>query len=858
MAENLNNLSKDQLIELIKLMGQENAEAEKLYGILNKQRSEAYKIVDAFRKGLDIQKDIKKDAGEYLKYIKKVKDIQKEIDTLSEVLTRQISAQSSLTGEEAKLNSEIVEHLRHQIKALKETKKLIVSQLEAANKMTLALKGAVSDIKAFGGGIKRAYNLLGINDMFKMVKSIKVSAMQMGVLSNQAKSFSNDIQAAALDTIQYGVGIEEIAKIQSSYSDELGRTVTLGKEGAKALAEMSVSAGLGEEGAAQFAANMDLVGFSAQRTGEYIEQVMNDAHAMGVNSSKVVKNIAGNIKLLNRFNFKGGTKGLAKMAESTTKIGVNMDLAASMAEKLFDIEGAVEMSAQLQVMGGEWSKLADPFKLMYMARNDMNGLTESIINATKSTAQFNKETGEFDISGLELHRLRKIAEATGLDFEQLATSAKKAAKFAAIKGQIGVDMDEDTKKFIEGTATLDENKKAIIRIDGVDKFVSALNSDDKIALKRIAAQKADMETRAKESVTFDEQLNFLKTMLKQVALPFVESLNDTFKPYVDRFVASIKNKEFLSKIKEWGEKVGKFIGGLGRFIDSLPKLAKAAAIIGGVLVLLQPMKWYLNGVALGQGFNSVAAAGGAGMPGMGGGFGGGMFGNGGKMATSMMKGMKGFGAGMLISGGLGLGRSFLNNPESDLGKVLGVGGTTASWAGTGALLGSIVPGVGNVVGGVLGGMAGLFKGIYDEYLSKNENGAATPSTTMNDGIVKFNKNDKFMKVNDSTMIAGTNENGNKDLAKAIMSSTAPGFGMMDYLMNKSFGSTKQSNTASNVPANIDVNLPELKVTGTIELKLDKYVNPDFAKQLLGNQSFVRDIAKAVNTATHTAITGKPA
>jgi len=38
---------------------------------------------------------------------------------------------------------------------------------------------------------------------------------------------------------------------------------------------------------------------------------------------------------------------------------------------------------------------------------------------------------------------------------------------------------------------------------------------------------------------------------------------------------------------------------------------------------------------------------------------------------------------------------------------------------------------------------------------------------MNDGIVKFNKSDKFTKVNDSTMIAGTNVDGNKKLARAI-------------------------------------------------------------------------------------------
>lgn len=38
---------------------------------------------------------------------------------------------------------------------------------------------------------------------------------------------------------------------------------------------------------------------------------------------------------------------------------------------------------------------------------------------------------------------------------------------------------------------------------------------------------------------------------------------------------------------------------------------------------------------------------------------------------------------------------------------------------------------------------------------------------MNDGVVKFHAQDKFMRVNDSTMIAGTNVDGNRQLAKSI-------------------------------------------------------------------------------------------
>lgn len=46
---------------------------------------------------------------------------------------------------------------------------------------------------------------------------------------------------------------------------------------------------------------------------------------------------------------------------------------------------------------------------------------------------------------------------------------------------------------------------------------------------------------------------------------------------------------------------------------------------------------------------------------------------------------------------------------------------------------------------------------------------------MNDGVIRFHQDDKFMRVNDSTMIAGTNVGGNRQLARAIN-----GGGSIDY------------------------------------------------------------------------------
>lgn len=70
---------------------------------------------------------------------------------------------------------------------------------------------------------------------------------------------------------------------------------------------------------------------------------------------------------------------------------------------------------------------------------------------------------------------------------------------------------------------------------------------------------------------------------------------------------------------------------------------------------------------------------------------------------------------------------------------------------------------------------------------------------MNDGIVQFHPSDKFMQVNDSTMIAGTSVDGNKKLAKSISG------GGMD--MNKIVPVIQNaiSNSIKSVPNGMDMN-----------------------------------------------------
>lgn len=75
--------------------------------------------------------------------------------------------------------------------------------------------------------------------------------------------------------------------------------------------------------------------------------------------------------------------------------------------------------------------------------------------------------------------------------------------------------------------------------------------------------------------------------------------------------------------------------------------------------------------------------------------------------------------GMMAGLGLSVGQSLA--PEgSGAGRAMGVGATVLGGASTGAMLGSVVPGVGNVVGAIVGGVGGLLWGLYDDAKQEEE------------------------------------------------------------------------------------------------------------------------------------------
>jgi len=832
----------------------------------DKQRED---LTEDLKKQAELEREIGSSIEAYLDKMKEYKKILSEINKNRKreaELAKIIEDAGASGNEEAQIKLGI---LKNQTSLMEKQAAINGNALASISK-----QGLVS-AKIFGGlgkaiaglpqTIKKVYSSLQASKLFDLDKAIKQSALSMGVLSGQSGGFRTTIKAASFETNKIGIGIEKMAKMQSDYSEELGRSVQLSSDSLIAMGRLAAATALGVEGASKLSAEMDQQGLSAQKTSEFIEQAMNDASAMGLNASKVVKNIANNTKMLNRYNFQGGVKGLATMAKTVAKLGVGMEFASNFADKLFNVEGAVDMSAQLQVMGGEWAKLGDPFRLMYMARNDMAGLTKELGNAAAASAHFN-ENGEIQIGAKEMHKLRIIAEQTGASYDDLVTAGKNAFKLKSIGSQIFAGASDEEREFISNMSEINDGK-ATVMINSSPTLINQLNKGTVNALMK---EQESLNERAKNARTFDDALNNTINGIKQFLLPIIEVMNTKLIPKLDSFVDRFEKGKFGEKIEKIATVVGEFISVVGGFMIDNPIKSAIA------LFLADKLKWISSGMLLGTGFNKVASVGGA--PGgditdalsngrgngkgfnmkrttdafKGGGMKGGMKSLG-RQASSSMKGLgggkgllKGLGkaSGVLSIAGAGMdGYENLTSDKLDTGEALAKTLDQNKFMASGAAIGALFGGVGAIPGAGIGALIdwAVNSAGGDDALIGNHigSGYGDKGQALNDGIIGSPTNklgSDFSKGRGIIQGGKITPIDNKDDLLAMK----PG-GIVDQV-SKNQGSTV-----------ITHKFDDLKVSGEIKITIPD--NPGIAIDLMKDPNFVREITVAIQSQLERNING---
>ena len=176
------------------------------------------------------------------------------------------------------------------------------------------------------------------------------------------------------------------------------------------------------------------------------------------------KEVCENIGKINEFGFKNGVQGLAEMSRQSKEFRINMSEAFKLADKVMDPANAIDMVANLQVIGGAFGDLNDPLKLMYDATNNVEALQDSLIKAASGLATYNQEQGRFEILGINQRRVRDMAAAMGVDYRELTKSAIASQERMLANNDLmakGFSIPEKDKEFITNLAKMDNGKMVI-------------------------------------------------------------------------------------------------------------------------------------------------------------------------------------------------------------------------------------------------------------------------------------------------------------------------------------------------------------------------------------------------------------
>tara|TARA_R110000803_G_scaffold47825_9_gene99652 strand:- start:7933 stop:10497 length:2565 start_codon:yes stop_codon:yes gene_type:complete len=412
-----------------------------------------------------------------------------------------------------------------------------------------------------------------VNLYLEMDKAIRTSSTSMGLTSGLAQGFKNNMMGAAFEAARVGVSLSEIARAQSDLSESTGRQTLMSKEEMERLSKaVKILPEIG-----QYMGSLELFGMSPKKTSKFFNEIHNTATSIGLNATKLQKDVGKNLKMMAKYRFKNMEKDLMKVISMTQDLRTDFGAIAAFAEKVFRPEGAIEAAASLQVLGGAMGRLGDPFMLMSKARNDMAGFTEEVLRATKFTGKFDKRTGVFTHTANELDRLRELSKITGQSMDDLVSQSLEQVKGDKAKSQIRSFVSPEDKDFLSNIAK--HTGKGVFEVEYKGQQVNLSRVTPEM-IKHLKNTRLTDEQRAQGMMTIMDKIKAIGDMLQISLMPWLDKL-------------AIKLDGWVQKAQNWSAKMIK---------DWAVGILSTAALFSVAAM-------FSAGISMGLGFRSASGVG---------------------------------------------------------------------------------------------------------------------------------------------------------------------------------------------------------------------------------------------------------
>lgn len=316
-------------------------------------------------------------------------------------------------------------------------------------------------------------------------ETMRKSAIGVGILNeNGIERYVENMTHRMPDIMRkWGVTFEEIANIQNAYTEATGRSINLSN------ADIEKSLGLtiltGDQGTTdELNADMQKFGMSVADSSDMFGEILDNARKLGLSTRKTGKDLVRDMKLANKYEFKGAKKALAEMSIWANKVRFDMSELPSLIDKQTgSFENVISNAASIQVLGGNFaSYMGDPLKNAFLGFQDPAELAKNVNSALKGIGFFNSSTGKTEISTTDQIRMKAFSEATGISMENLRNQVFQMVQGDKVMNALTTENSKTytkkQKELLQQQAHFSNGEWKVTLANGDEKSINNLTKSD--------------------------------------------------------------------------------------------------------------------------------------------------------------------------------------------------------------------------------------------------------------------------------------------------------------------------------------------------------------------------------------------
>jgi len=341
---------------------------------------------------------------------------------------------------------------------------------------------------------------------------------RLAMTGELSSEFNKNIMYSLPYAMRLGLTFDDVSKMVGKMVEDSGRFKLMSTETINQMSLMSRVAFNNVEEAANAIEPFQKVSRGATDAMKVVEKASLGSLQLGLNAKETTKKLVENVDKLNSYGFKNGIDGLTKMVQKAQGLRIELQTTFDLAEKVMDPTKALELSANLQAIGGAVGAFNDPIRMMWMATNNVEGLQDALAQSAENLVTFNKASGTFEVTGANLRRARDMATDLGMSFKDLTNlgvqAAQRTSAAADLMGKGLIFKNEGDKEFLTNLAQMKDGKMTIELPDNLKQQFGA----NSLALESLDQSQTEMIIKFRDE--------FKEMSAKDIAVQQVNSVRN--------------------------------------------------------------------------------------------------------------------------------------------------------------------------------------------------------------------------------------------------------------------------------------------------------------------------------------------